>query len=849
MMLEQANLLWPVLITGLSLVVILTALASRKEEKRARAREKALLTEIHALQTRIDRAELFVGLDPQLFIAWSAPGEKPEIAGDPGFLTGKNLATGSSPSPDSLLAFKSWMSLDDARDLQARIDLLREKGESFHLSLGGNGQHLDIEGRPIGGRAVVRIRDVSAARRDLLQLREEQTQILADLAAVRTLLDAVPHPAWQRDGAGHLSWVNLAYVRAIEARDRQDAVVRGVELLEHPTRDASDATRATGHIWQARAAAVVAGARRMLDIIEMPVPVAANDMGQIHGRRAALHASNGSQGITNQGTLDQATIGQEAIDPGTIGKGAVGMASDVSELEAMRSVNVQQAEAHARTLDQLTTAVAIFDRTKRLVFHNTAYRQLWALDQAWLDQGPTDAEILDRLRMAHLLPEQVDFRSWKQDLFSAYQALETREQLWYLPDGRTLRSVITPNPQGGVTYLFDDTTERFHLESRFNAAIRVQSETLDTLQEGVAVFGSDGRLKLFNPAFAALWKLEPEALGGEPHIDKVASLCAPLLVEQTAWDNLRTVVAGLLDERLGLENRLTRQDGSVLDYAAAPLPDGATLITFIDMTASVNVERALTERNQALLDAEKLRNDFVHHVSYELRSPLTNIIGFIEMLGEGAVGPLNEKQHEYIGYVMASSSALRAIINDILDLASIDADAMDLSLEEVDIAEAMRAAAEGVRDRLRESTLTLAVDAAPDIGVFLADGKRIRQILFNLLSNAIGFSTPGQTVTLAASRSHDEVIFKVIDEGCGIPDDMVEHVFDRFKTHAGGSNHRGVGLGLSIVRSFVQLHGGRVLIETKLGKGTTMTCIFPSRGEASDPKADAQTEQSIGRLH
>jgi len=117
-----------------------------------------------------------------------------------------------------------------------------------------------------------------------------------------------------------------------------------------------------------------------------------------------------------------------------------------------------------------------------------------------------------------------------------------------------------------------------------------------------------------------------------------------------------------------------------------------------------------------------------------------------------------------------------------------------------------------------------------NIGSFIADGKRIRQILFNLLSNAIGFSLAGQTVTLAALRRGDEVVFKVSDQGRGIPQEILEHVFERFQTHTTGSRHRGVGLGLSIVRSFVELHGGRVLIDTAPGEGTTVTCIFPAQG-------------------
>ena len=142
----------------------------------------------------------------------------------------------------------------------------------------------------------------------------------------------------------------------------------------------------------------------------------------------------------------------------------------------------------------------------------------------------------------------------------------------------------------------------------------------------------------------------------------------------------------------------------------------------------------------------------------------------------------------------------------------------------------MKAAAEGIQDRLTETSIELRIVATDGVGSFQADGRRIRQMLFNLLSNAIGFSAPGQTVTLAAMRRGDEIVFKVSDRGRGIPPEVLDRVFERFETYTGGSRHRGPGLGLSIVRALVQLHGGRVLIDSALNEGTTVTCIFPVAG-------------------
>jgi signal transduction histidine kinase len=282
-----------------------------------------------------------------------------------------------------------------------------------------------------------------------------------------------------------------------------------------------------------------------------------------------------------------------------------------------------------------------------------------------------------------------------------------------------------------------------------------------------------------------------------------------------------------IEDREPVIGRIERRDGNVVDCATMPLPDGATLLTFQDVTDTVNVERALRERNEALEAADRLKIDFVHHVSYELRSPLTNIIGFAYFLGDPLTGPLTDKQREYLSYITVSTNALLAIINNILDLATIDAGAMTLNLGPVDVRKTMEAAAEGVQDRLIKNGIRLEIRATPDIGSFIADERRVRQSLFNLLANAVGFSPAGETVTLTAQRLKDALVFSVTDRGPGIPVDVQDKVFDWFETHSLGSRHRGTGLGLSLVRSFVELHGGSVTLESILGRGTTVTCIFP----------------------
>ncbi|MBG0793977.1 PAS-domain containing protein [Methylocystis sp. H62] len=739
-------------------------------------REAALSVELDDARAQLGRAKTFLASEPQIFVAWTAPDAEPDIH------SSSLIMTGAVAAPRRILSFGAWLAPKDAQALENAVDRLRKSGESFRLALAGvAGRHFDADGRAVGGSVVLRVREVSGDRLELIGLRARHASAQSELSGLRAMLQTLPAPFWIRDDKGELIFVNDAYAQAVEAKNPEDALARKLELLDQTARSAAEEARAKNTVWRERVNAVVAGARHRLDVTQASAA----------GAAAAI-------------------------------------AIDRHEVETVRADLEQQMQSHVRTLDQLPTAVASFDRARRLIYSNDAYAKLWQLDPRFLEQRPTDGQILDRLRAEQRVPVESDYRAWKERLFEAYRSPEPIRHTWHLPDGRIIDVVAHPNPKGGVTYLYDDATKAYDLQTRFNALARMQSETLETLHEGVAVFGSDGRLKFSNPAFAHLWRLDPEELTKRPRFDALAAKCRALHATEETWAALQGFVTGLNELREGFTRRIERSDGVVLDCTAQSLLDGAALLTFVDVSADVNVERALTDRNKALLAAEKLRNDFIHHVSYELRSPLNNINGFVHLLGEDSTGPLNPRQREYLGYVNKSSAALLAIVDDILDLATIDEDALELEVSEVDVEATMRAAIEGVQDRLAENSIDVQIVAMDDVGSFRGDAKRVRQILFNLLSNAIGFSRPGQTVTLAVLRRETEIVFKVTDRGRGISPEILERIFDRFESHTAGSRHRGVGLGLSIVRALMELHGGRVLIDSAPGEGTTVTCIFPA---------------------
>lgn len=771
---EFAVLTTALALVGFSVVAAILLMRTRVKATRTEVRLRADIAE---LQVQADRLRALLFAEPQILISWAAGDNRPQISGDTALLISHDA---QQNSPQRILAFGTWLPPEPALQMDHAVDALREAGEGFLLNLStSNGRAIEAMGRAIGGQAIVRIRELGGLRRELAEsnLRyktlQEETELLRDFAA------AAPWPIWAKSAEGNLRYANAAYVRATEGKGVADTIHRNLELLESDQR--ADMARSLNEksSFSARLPIVVGGERRVYDVQSLK-----------------------------------------------LGSGSAGIAIDASEATALRAALERMAEAHRRTLDQLSSGVAVFDAQRRLAFYNESYRRLWGLDQAFLDGQPDDSSVLDRLRAARKLPEQPDFRAWKAKLHEAYRAVESETYTWFLPDGRAVSVVTTPNLEGGVTYLFDNVTESLDLARRFDGLTRVQHETLSNLNEAVAVFGSNGRVELFNPAFAKIWKLSPEQLGEQPHIETVESWCKPLYDDALTWRALREAITAI-GNRAQVELKLERKDGSVLTCMTMPLPDGATMLTFQDITDTENVERALRERNEALEAADQMKVDFVHHVSYELRAPLTTIIGFAHFLSDPSTGPLTAKQAEYLDYVTKSTNALLALTNNILDLATIDAGAMKLELGPVNIAKAIEAAAEGIQDRLATDRIKLKVDIDPNIGDFTGDERRVVQVLYNLLANAVGFSPHDATVTISARRTEHRVIFDVTDSGPGIPPDVKDKVFDWFESHSHGSRHRGAGLGLSLVRSFVELHGGKVHVDSVVGKGTTVTCDFP----------------------
>jgi signal transduction histidine kinase len=432
-----------------------------------------------------------------------------------------------------------------------------------------------------------------------------------------------------------------------------------------------------------------------------------------------------------------------------------------------------------------------------------------------------------------MLPAEVDYQTWRTQHLTSYSLKIPREnEPWHLPDGRTIKVISAPaGPKGGVIYIFEDITERLKLESTNKAFTNVQRETINALSEAVAVFGTNGRLTISNPRLSGLWKLPMNELGQSPHIDQIAEASGRAMPDDGAsiWRDLKRGIIDLNPTRSDTTGRINRADGRLLDYAITRLPDGQTMMTFLDVTESASYSKVLKERNDALVAADLLKDAFVENVSYELRSPLTNIIGFADLLASSEGGTLNERQRAYTDYIRASSVTLGVLIDNILDLASVDAGIAELRPELQDVTALVDKARAGLSATFPEISgekpINLTVEVDEHLPPFIADGTRIVQVLYNLLSNAARFSPPGGEIRLSVSARNERMLFVIEDEGPGLTDEMKNAILTRIDAPAG--RQRGAGLGLAIVKTFVNLHGGTITAERREPRGSRIIVNLP----------------------
>jgi len=235
-----------------------------------------------------------------------------------------------------------------------------------------------------------------------------------------------------------------------------------------------------------------------------------------------------------------------------------------------------------------------------------------------------------------------------------------------------------------------------------------------------------------------------------------------------------------------------------------------------------------------LEEASQHKSEFLANMSHELRTPLNAIIGFSQVLRDEMVGSVNEKQAEYLDDIISSGNHLLSLINDVLDLSKVEAGQVELEVHPFSLREALERGVVMVRERATEDGVRVAFVADPEVDVVAGDERRIKQVIFNLLSNAVKFTPAGGEVDVSATRANGEVRVSVADTGPGIAPEDRERIFEEFQQSETGVGLReGTGLGLALSKRYVELHGGRIWVESELGRGSTFTFALPARSSTS----------------
>ncbi len=443
-----------------------------------------------------------------------------------------------------------------------------------------------------------------------------------------------------------------------------------------------------------------------------------------------------------------------------------------------------------------------------------------------------------------------------QRKIAAYRQLQhdTTSQLYSVasalnvPEERTLEATLRQLNQFGydldrLQFIAKDEVELLgQVREDYEKFIGVVTRVIELIRSGKVAEGRDRQLKEAGPLADRLERVTNQ-LVNKAEADMVASIEAG----ESAYISSRWTVVGFAIGSIGLAlvlgyaiswsviDPVARMDARLREIAAGDFSRHVQVGNRDELgTLAANLNRMSDELGrlyEQIEAANRHKSEFLANMSHELRTPLNAIIGFSDVLLERTFGDVNPKQEQYVSIILTSGRHLLSLINDILDLSKIEAGRMELELTTFDLALAIENTVTLVRDRAARHDQNLVLDLAPDLGEYVGDERKFKQILLNLLSNAVKFTPDGGRIGVRAARTDDAVEISVSDTGIGIAPEDQEAVFEEFRQV--GTDYvrkrEGTGLGLALTRKFVELHGGKVGVESEPGKGSTFTLTLPVR--------------------
>ena len=417
-----------------------------------------------------------------------------------------------------------------------------------------------------------------------------------------------------------------------------------------------------------------------------------------------------------------------------------------------------------------------------------------------------------------------------------------------------MRGSLSSDPVTGTTVfggIMMDATERKQAEDRVKTAERRLRNAIEGFNGPFALWDTRKRLLYWNRAFAIDFGLQDTLRPGMSHDTVVIARAGAVAQERQSEQDARTTLIAL-------------RNGRWLKMVERATPDGGLITVGIDVSENVRNEEELKKQKEKLrraaLDLERseghsselsrkysdekekaeraalAKSAFLANMSHELRTPLNAVIGFSEIMTNELAGPLGDPSYkEYAKDILMSGQHLLDMINDILDMAKIEAGKMTISPQPIDPVDPVDAAMRMIRRKAEEKAINLVLDAQQNLPDIDADHRAIRQMMLNLLSNAIKFTDPAGTITVQVEQRGTDIYFGVTDTGIGIPPEDLPRLAQPFEqvSKTKDRNHEGTGLGLALTKSFAEMHGGRMMLSSIYGEGTTVAFLLPIGGPAA----------------
>ncbi len=512
------------------------------------------------------------------------------------------------------------------------------------------------------------------------------------------------------------------------------------------------------------------------------------------------------------------------------GGGTVLTFTDITALtERERALEEKSAHLSA-VLSSMDQGMLVLDSDAEIQTWNARVEELLNLPSGWLRVGMPATELTRWLSIRlGQSPDEIE-TSIAQRL---HEMLAGEPRILGGPtlDNRVVERRSRPMPDGGVVVTYSDVTERKRREDFIAENSALLGATLDNMDQGLVVVDSDYRTKLWNNRLVEMFDLPPDLMRrGRPFVEVLRYFIEGY---GTPADQIEARVAERLAELEGEPVPVIdryRPDGRVIERRRRVMPSGGSVITYGDVTIRKRGEAALQRAKEEAEIASRSKTEFLANMSHELRTPLNAIIGFSDILVRQLFGPLGVRRYaEYAKDIHDSGQHLLSLINDVLDISKIEVNKIELAEETIDVPAVIESCQRLMRDRATAAGVVIAVEIPAALPPVRGDDRRLKQILLNLVSNAVKFTPAGGRVEIRVEADDSGLRFIVADTGIGIAKSDLETALRPFGQidSSLARRYQGTGLGLPLARSMTELHGGKLDIQSEPGVGTTVTVWLP----------------------